>query len=132
MVSKGHPHVKAVCGVVPHLLDRVFCVLKENRQYYLRDQHDIPVNKREAREIVSTEFTVPEAVRRRLRRNNKPREEEMKKEANRVRDEAKRPLPKKPPSNKNCNSRDDFPSMGPEHIGSILSREMAYMLRNCG
>ncbi|WP_324715472.1 IS110 family transposase [Carboxydochorda subterranea] len=66
MMEKGAPHTKAVCAVVPHLLDRLFCVLKENRPYEFRDLAQQPVERTEARALAQA-LAVPEEVRRRLR-----------------------------------------------------------------
>lgn len=71
MVEKGAPHTKAVCAVAPHLLDRLFCLLKEKRPYAFRDLARQPVEKAEARALAQV-LAVPEEVRRRLRVRQKP------------------------------------------------------------
>lgn len=67
MVEKGFSHTKALCVVVPHLLDRVFRILRDCRPYEFRDQDGVPLSKAEARARVRN-LAVPEDVRRRLRK----------------------------------------------------------------
>jgi len=65
MVRKGKHHVQAVCTCATHLLDRVFAVLRDGRPYQCRDVDGSVVDWREARQIVTERYTVPQDVRRR-------------------------------------------------------------------
>lgn len=78
MVNKGHCHTEALWAVIPNLLNRVLCVLKENRPYELRDPAGKPISAKEAKRIVKEQFTVPEEVRQRTRsrRRRKNKKEE--------------------------------------------------------
>ena len=78
MVHKGHCHYQAVCSVMTHLINRILCILKENRPYQLRDNANNPVTSQEAKLIIKEQFTVPEEVRQRTRskRSRKNKKEE--------------------------------------------------------
>ncbi|MEW6048435.1 MAG: transposase [Bacillota bacterium] len=71
VMGKGAPHSKAVCAVVPHLLGRLFRVLKENRPYAFEDLAHQPAEKAEA-QALAQDLAVPEDVRSRLRVCQKP------------------------------------------------------------
>jgi len=78
MVHKGHCHYQAVCSVMTHLINRILCVLKENRPYRLLDDNGNQVSSKEAKSIIKERFVVPEEVRQRTRsrRSRKNRREE--------------------------------------------------------
>ena len=78
MVNKGHCHTEAICAVIPNLLNRILCVLKENRPYELRDTDGNPISTKEAEQTIKQQFTVPEEIRQRTRsrRSRKNRKEE--------------------------------------------------------
>jgi transposase len=79
MVNKGHCHTQAVCAVIPRLLNRTLCVLKENRPYELRDTAGNKIEPAAAKRIIQAQFTVPEEIRQRTRsrrrRQNKKEEQ---------------------------------------------------------
>ena len=78
MVNKGHCHTQAVCAVITHLVNRILCVLKEDRPYKLRDIAGNEISAKEAKRIIKEQFTVPEEVRQRTRsrRSRKNKKEE--------------------------------------------------------
>ena len=78
MVNKGHCHTQAVCAVVTHLVNRILCVLKEDRPYELRDTENKPVTAKQAKQIIKEQFIVPEEIRQRTRsrRTRKNKKEE--------------------------------------------------------
>jgi len=117
MTQKGNHHTKAVCEVVPHLLDRVFHVLKKGVPYELRSPEGYPVRKDEAQEIIRSRYIVPEETRKR-RRNRR-------REALDVRDDAQRQLPARQPSsiNKLTTAR-SIESSEPDVIGDILAKSL--------
>jgi hypothetical protein len=67
MVYKGNCHTQAVCAVSTHMVGRIIRVLKDKRPYELRDLEGRPITKREAKNLITREFTVPEDVRKRTR-----------------------------------------------------------------
>ena len=67
MVNKGNCHTQAVCAVSTHMVGRIVRVLKEKRPYELRDLEGRPITKKEAKILITREFTVPEEVRKRTR-----------------------------------------------------------------
>lgn len=73
MVHKGRCHTQAVCAVVPRLIARILRILKDGRDYELRDVNARSVTKKEAKEIIKERYIVPEEVRQRTR-NRKKRE----------------------------------------------------------
>lgn len=75
MVHKGRHHTQAVCACATHLLNRIRAVLRDGRPYELRDVAGTPVSKKQARELIVTQYHVPEAVRRQ-RRQRERRERE--------------------------------------------------------
>lgn len=91
MVHKGNPHTKAVCAVAVRMIDRVLRILKDERDYKLRDVDGHGVSKKEARKIIKEQYTVPEEVRERLRNRKKKRE----RNSNYVRGYSKRNTPNK-------------------------------------
>jgi len=77
MVNKGHCHTQAICATIPNLLNRILCVLKENRTYQLRNIEGNPISATQARQIIKEQFTVPEEIRQRTRSKiNKNKKEE--------------------------------------------------------
>ncbi len=78
MVYKGQHHYQAVCAVMTKLLNRILCILKENRKYELRDLAGNPIEAKEAKELIKQKFSVPEEVRRRTRarKNSKNKKEQ--------------------------------------------------------
>jgi len=78
MVNKGHCHTEAICAVIPKILNRVFCVLKKNRPYELRNPAGNPISSKEAKRMINQQFTVPEEIRQRTRsrKNRKKKKEE--------------------------------------------------------
>jgi len=77
MVNKGHCHTQAVWAVIPNLLNRILCILKQNRPYELRDTEGNPVSAKDAKQIIEQKFIVPEEIRQRTRskRNRKNKKE---------------------------------------------------------
>jgi transposase len=75
MVNHGKTHLQAMGAVMSHLGARVLAVLKEDRPYEIRDIQGQPVSRRAAMELVRSEYTVPESVRkvRRRRKSNEGR-----------------------------------------------------------
>lgn len=78
MVHKGHCHTQAVCAVATRLINRIFCVVRENRPYELRDTEGKVISSKEAKRIIKEQFTVPEEIRQRTRsrKSRKNRKEE--------------------------------------------------------
>jgi hypothetical protein len=56
MVTKGKPHHKAMGAVMSHLASRIHTVLREQRDYVLRDVDGREVTPREARAIIRTRY----------------------------------------------------------------------------
>jgi transposase len=73
MVYKGHCHTQAVCAVGVRMIARVLRILKDNREYELRNINGRPITKKEAKQIINEQYIVPEEVRQRTR-NRKKRE----------------------------------------------------------
>jgi transposase len=67
MVYKGNCHTQAVCAVSTHMVGKIIRVLKDKRPYELRDLEGKPIAKREAKNLITREFTVPEGIRKRTR-----------------------------------------------------------------
>ncbi len=67
MVKKGKVHTQAVCKCVNKLLRRIMRVLRDGKEYELRDNDGNPVSKKEARELIEEQYTVPEEVRKQRR-----------------------------------------------------------------
>lgn len=78
MVNKGHCHNQAVCAVMTHLINRILCVLKEDRPYELRTPDGKPISAKQAKRIIKEQLIVPEEIRQRTRsrksRKNKKEE----------------------------------------------------------
>jgi len=72
MVHHGKTHLQAMGAVMSHLGARILTVLREGRPYELRDSQDKPISKREAIELIQSQFKVPEETRqaRRHRKSN--------------------------------------------------------------
>jgi transposase len=81
MVNKGKHHCQAVCTCATHLLDRVRCVLLEDRPYELRDVDGTPVSPEQARQIIAERYVVPKHIRQ--RNNRRARRERAEKRAER-------------------------------------------------
>lgn len=122
MVEKGKVHTQAVCEVATHLMDRVFCVLKEERPYEFRDLEQKPIDKKEAW-AQAQELKVPQGVRQRLRRG-KGNPKNQKRESMSVRATAIKAVPvnKSPSVKKDNMCADAGSSMDLESIGVILKR----------
>ena len=58
MVDKGAHHTKAVCAVATALATRLAAVLRDGRPYEVRDVDGTPVDRQQARRIISEQFTV--------------------------------------------------------------------------
>lgn len=69
MVHKGHCHTQAVCAVAVRLIGRVLRILKDEKNYELRDVDGRPVTKKEAKAIIRKRYIVPEEIRQRTRHN---------------------------------------------------------------
>lgn len=80
MVYKGHCHTEAVCAVIPNLLNRILCILKENRPYELRDINGEPISSKVAKQIIKENFIVPEEIRQRTRSRRSRKSQKNKKE----------------------------------------------------
>lgn len=122
MVEKGKVHTQAVCEVATHLMDRVFCVLKEERPYEFRDLEQQPIDKKEAW-TQAQELKVPQRVRQRLRRG-KGNPKNQKRESMSVRAPAIKAVPvnKSPSVKKDNMCAAAGSSMDLEPIGGILKR----------
>lgn len=75
MVYKGHCHTQAVCAVAVRMIARVLRILKDKRNYELRDIDGRPVSKKEAKQIIKEWYIVPEVVRQRTRHRMKIKRE---------------------------------------------------------
>jgi len=122
MVEKGKVHTQAVCEVATHLMDRVFCVLKEERPYEFRDLDQKQIDKREAW-TQAKELKVPQSVRQRLRRG-KGAPKKQKREKMSVRAPAIKAVPvnKSPSVMKDNTCTATGSSVIMEPIGTILER----------
>ena len=122
MVEKGKVHTQAVCEVATHLMDRVFCVLKEERPYEFRDLDQKQIDKREAW-TQAKELKVPQSVRQRLRRG-KGAPQKQKREKMSVRAPAIKAVPvnKSPSVMKDNTCTATGSSVIMEPIGTILER----------
>ncbi len=127
MVEKGKVHTQAVCEVATHLMDRVFCVLKEERSYEFRDLDQKQIDKKEAR-AQAQELKVSQSVRQRLRRG-KGGPKKQKRENMSVRAPAIKAVPvNKSPSvfkDNTCTASGSSVTMEP--IGAILERIIGKM-----
>ena len=70
MVHHGKNHRQAMGAVMSHLGARVLRVLKEDRPYELRDLIGEVIDKKEAKELILSQYHVSEEVRRERRRHN--------------------------------------------------------------
>jgi len=70
MVYHGKNHRQAMGAVMSHLGARVLRVLKEDRPYELRNIKGKPIDKKEARKLILSQYHVSEAIRRERRRRN--------------------------------------------------------------
>jgi hypothetical protein len=68
MVEKGHHHRQALCAVATRLVNRIHAVLREGRPYELRDLDGRPITIAAAKELIRTQFQVPDAIRRSRRK----------------------------------------------------------------
>jgi transposase len=71
MVYHGKTHNQAMGAVMSHLTARILAVLREDRPYELRDIEGNPISKKEARQLILSEYQVPEEIRRQRRRRNR-------------------------------------------------------------
>jgi transposase len=69
MVQHGKNHRQAMGAVMSHLGARVLSVLRDGRPYELRTPDGKPISWNEAKQLISSEFRVPEEVRRERRIN---------------------------------------------------------------
>jgi transposase len=67
MVERGANHQKALCVVAAHLAERAYRVAARGTPYQLRDVDGRPLTREEAQVIATTNWRVPEEVRRRRR-----------------------------------------------------------------
>jgi transposase len=67
MVDRGATHLKALCVVAAHLVERIWVVLGRGTPYVVCDPHGRPVSPAQAKQLIADRFTVPEEVRRRRR-----------------------------------------------------------------
>jgi transposase len=72
MVHHGKNHRQAMGAVMSHLGARVLSVLKDDKPYELRTPDGKPINRSEARELIVSQYRVPEEIRKE-RRINKAR-----------------------------------------------------------
>ena len=77
MVNKGNPHSKAVGAVMSHLASRIHAVLREQRDYILRDVDGREVTAREARTIIQTQYQVPAEIRAERRTSRRRRKRDV-------------------------------------------------------
>lgn len=68
MVNHGKTHLQAMGAVMSHLGARILAVLRENKPYEICDIHGQSLSRRAAMELVRSNYTVPESVRRVRRR----------------------------------------------------------------
>jgi transposase len=68
MVNHGKTHLQAMGAVMSHLGARILAVLREDRSYELRDNHDQPISKKGAMQLVQAEFKVSAETRQARRR----------------------------------------------------------------
>ncbi len=73
MVHHGKTHYQAMGAVMSHLTARILAVRREGRPYELRDIEGNPITKKDARQIILSEYQVPEDIRRQRRRRNRPK-----------------------------------------------------------
>jgi hypothetical protein len=67
MTERGANHLKACCVVSGHLAERAWTVLNRGTPYVICDNNGNPVPPREAKQIITERWTVPEDVRKRRR-----------------------------------------------------------------
>jgi hypothetical protein len=73
MVHHGKTHLQAMGAVMSHLGARIMVVLREGRPYELRDARGNLITKKEAMELIRSEYKVSEETRQ-ARRRRKPNE----------------------------------------------------------
>jgi hypothetical protein len=73
MVHHGKTHLQAMGAVMSHLAARILTVLREDRPYELRDIDNKLIGKKEAIELIRSQFQVPEDIRQ-VRRHRKTQE----------------------------------------------------------
>lgn len=67
MVNRGKTHTQAICKCANKVLRRVLRVLKDGKEYQLRDTEGKPINWKEAKRIIKEQYTVPEQIRKQRR-----------------------------------------------------------------
>ena len=72
MTAKGHHHKQALCAIANRLTNRIFSVLRRGKPYVLRDKDGNALTIEQAKAIVRTSYTVPNAVRASRRANRSP------------------------------------------------------------
>ena len=68
MVHNGKNHKQAMGAVMSHLGTRILAVLRDDKPYELRDIKGDPITWRDARELVLSNYQVPEEIKRDRRR----------------------------------------------------------------
>jgi len=76
MVHHGKTHLQAMGAVMSHLGARIMAVLREDRPYELRDTQGKRITKKEAMELIRSEYKVTEETRQ-ARRRRKPNERRL-------------------------------------------------------
>lgn len=75
MVEYGKHHTQAVCACASHLASRIYAVLKQDRDYELRDLQQRPISRTTARQLCETYRVPPEVRQRTTVRARKQRQE---------------------------------------------------------
>jgi len=65
MVTYGKHHTQAVCACASHLASRIYALLKQKRDYQLRDVEGKPITREASRQLCLTRYHVPETIRQR-------------------------------------------------------------------
>jgi transposase len=68
MVHNGKNHKQAMGAVMSHIGARILAVLRDDKPYELRDIKGDPITWRDARELVLSNYQVPEEIKRDRRR----------------------------------------------------------------
>ena len=69
MTAKGHHHKQALCAVANRLANRIFSVLRRGTPYVLRDRDGNEMTIAEAKQLIGTQYSVPETIRASRRSN---------------------------------------------------------------
>ncbi len=68
MVYHGKNHKQAMGAVMSHIGARILAVLQENKPYELRDIQGRPITWDDARQLILTNYQVPEEIKQERRR----------------------------------------------------------------